>query len=449
MRLRVLVGRLVFSTLVSIGILALVWWLFPIETDVRQGASAETQQVVSSTQPLPPIEARNDLGMLGYDSSATMMVASVMTGTSVSVWSFHNPNGLTTIHDYHSATFDQQVLSQDSTSALVELTGRAFFSTQAAYPLNASALPSGVRQYLYPTPSQQSDNPAIRAQAQALIGVAQTEVQAVVAILDWVRANIVYDYSLSLPTDAVSVYQNRSGVCDGFSNLSVALLRAVGIPARKHIGCALWTWFGGDSGLHAWIEVYYPDAGWVPSEPQGEENFLYTQYLFHTTDSWCGSADTTYTQVSGYYDYTDLYSLRTPYAMPAWSQVQIAATDPPFRLPLESQPTQPTVMVCPGDSAEKSAHLQVSNNHPSTHWWVEDNSSWLSATPTESYLDQTSVSVLVDTTGLGTGTHTGMLTLTTAWHEWDSSVYSMTISVRVIVADTCHHSYLPVVLKSP
>ena len=68
-------------------------------------------------QPLPPIEARQDLGMLGYEASARMVVASVMTGTTTSIWSFHNPNGLTTIRDYHSATFDQRVLSQEDAVA--------------------------------------------------------------------------------------------------------------------------------------------------------------------------------------------------------------------------------------------------------------------------------------------------------------------------------------------
>jgi hypothetical protein len=66
--------------------------------------------------------------------------------------------------------------------------------------------------------------------------------------------------------DASSVYRNRQGACAGFSALTVALLRAAGIPARYHVGCALWVEGG---SWQAWIEPYFADVGWVASDPQG------------------------------------------------------------------------------------------------------------------------------------------------------------------------------------
>ncbi len=100
------------------------------------------------------------------------------------------------------------------------------------------ALPDDVRGYLLPQPGWiQSDDPLIVAKAQELVDGAIRQVEAVDAIAAWVRGNIAYDYTFSLPADASSVFRNRSGVCAGFSTLTVALLRAAGIPARYHSGC--------------------------------------------------------------------------------------------------------------------------------------------------------------------------------------------------------------------
>lgn len=204
------------------------------------------------------------------------MCSRVVTGTAGGTWIINGASGsLNDIQEYHAGSFDQWILSRTDANVTVKLVSKASLDTQAGFPLDAGDLPSEVLPYLQPTSQQQSDDPAIITQAQALVVGAEAEAQAVVSILDWVRANITYDHSFSLPVDAVSVYNNRSGFCAGFSNLAVALLRAVGIPARVQTGCGLWALPNG--GGHAWIEVYYPDIGWVPSEPQRLENFRPTR----------------------------------------------------------------------------------------------------------------------------------------------------------------------------
>ena len=74
--------------------------------------------------------------------------------------------------------------------------------------------------------------------------------------------------------DAVDhfLFDARTGFCEQFASAETVLLRAVGIPARLVTGFA-----GGrptDGGrllraqdAHAWVEVWYPGEGWVPSDP--------------------------------------------------------------------------------------------------------------------------------------------------------------------------------------
>ena len=62
--------------------------------------------------------------------------------------------------------------------------------------------------------------------------------------------------------------KERKGVCDEFSNLGAAILRARGIPTRMVIGV---TFDGINWGNHAWIEVLQPDLGWIPSDPTFRE----------------------------------------------------------------------------------------------------------------------------------------------------------------------------------
>ena len=74
------------------------------------------------------------------------------------------------------------------------------------------------------------DFQALHATTMALIAGKTTDYQKAQAIASWVASNISYDYSYSLPSDPLSVYKNKSGVCEGYSNLTYAMLYIAGIP---------------------------------------------------------------------------------------------------------------------------------------------------------------------------------------------------------------------------
>lgn len=155
------------------------------------------------------------------------------------------------------------------------------------------SLPISITQYLQSTNLIQSQNPEIVALAKQITEKCVTIADFVEAIVLWNKQNISYDYTFNHDLqDAVSVMHNKTALCEGYSNLSCALLRSLGIPARYISGYSVNNqniqysyskgsgWFNQEKGAHAWIEVYYPSIGeWVPTEPQNLANFITPVYV--------------------------------------------------------------------------------------------------------------------------------------------------------------------------
>ena len=99
--------------------------------------------------------------------------------------------------------------------------------------------------YLRPSKDIQSDNKQIIALAQELTDGLDDDYNKVRAIHDWVCNHIYYDYDAYYKrapygdNSALGVLDLRQGVCAGYTRLSVALLRAAGIPARYVAGYAV------------------------------------------------------------------------------------------------------------------------------------------------------------------------------------------------------------------
>ena len=73
--------------------------------------------------------------------------------------------------------------------------------------------------------------------------------------------------------------ESRQGYCVHFATAATALLRAMGIPARYAEGYAVPAGEEGwvdvpDYNAHAWVEVYFGGAGWIPFEvtPAGPDS---------------------------------------------------------------------------------------------------------------------------------------------------------------------------------
>ncbi|GER92355.1 transglutaminase [hot springs metagenome] len=163
--------------------------------------------------------------------------------------------------------------------------------SKALFPLNS--VPTGELLYLKSTELVQSNHPDIVSLSKKLTSGAATEYEAVTAILNYVIDNVKYTYNPPR-YDALYTLKTKSGNCQNFAHLSMALLRAVGIPSRIVGGISLkqsWKIPVGNNnflvqsmgqGGHAWIEVYFPDLGWLSYDPQQSKQFTSSRHIKQT-----------------------------------------------------------------------------------------------------------------------------------------------------------------------
>ena len=162
-------------------------------------------------------------------------------------------------------------------------------TTNTPFPL--PPLPEQELAFLKSSKLAQSDAPQIVQLARELTAGATTQLQAVSSILTCVADSITYQYSPK-QYDALFGLTTGAGNCQNFAHLAVALLRASGIPARVVIGQSLKNnWKipmdkrgsslvqGMGEGMHAWIEIYYPNLGWLPCDPQQSRFFTSTRHI--------------------------------------------------------------------------------------------------------------------------------------------------------------------------
>ncbi|MEO8503212.1 MAG: transglutaminase-like domain-containing protein [Acidobacteriota bacterium] len=125
----------------------------------------------------------------------------------------------------------------------------------------------------------------VRRLALTLVNHADTRYDAVGRILGWVSREIRYELDRGAAQTPVEVLQRHSAYCTGVARLSVALLGAAGIEAREVAGWIAADTVGGTpSTYHRWIEVWYPDRGWVFSDPLVSHNWVPANYLRLASD---------------------------------------------------------------------------------------------------------------------------------------------------------------------
>lgn len=91
--------------------------------------------------------------------------------------------------------------------------------------------------YLYPSRYCQSDR--LGRLAWDLFGKISNPYEKVLAIIDWIHANVEYlRGSTNSETSAYDTVTQRTGVCRDFAHLGIALCRALNIPARYFSGYA-------------------------------------------------------------------------------------------------------------------------------------------------------------------------------------------------------------------
>ncbi|WP_042167254.1 transglutaminase-like domain-containing protein [Paenibacillus gorillae] len=114
-------------------------------------------------------------------------------------------------------------------------------------------------------------------------GGVTSRLDQVKAIETYLENNYTYSLDTKAPPSGADLvdqflFEQQSGYCVHFSSSMVILLRTQGIPARWVKGftsgspvyedaTGITTYEVRGKDAHAWVEVYFPEAGWVPFDP--------------------------------------------------------------------------------------------------------------------------------------------------------------------------------------
>ena len=120
--------------------------------------------------------------------------------------------------------------------------------------------------------------------AARVVGGVHTPYDKASAVEDYLRSNYPYNLRVDPPpfnADGVDhfLFTLREGYSEYFGSTMAVMLRTVGVPARLAVGYTTGDEIGEedlfsvtDSHSHAWVEVYFPDFGWIPFEPTPGES---------------------------------------------------------------------------------------------------------------------------------------------------------------------------------
>ena len=171
----------------------------------------------------------------------------------------------------------------------------------ATAPLGSTILRPGSWNHPVVVPLWGSDAPPVPAEALgpyarvrdlavAVAGDAETPYAAVNRIEAHLRRDYVYDeqppYPTSVPDDGSGeplgtppplvdfLLGSRRGFCQHFAGSMAVMLRSIGIPARVAVGYTggrfdpqSKRWVVLDRDAHSWVEVWFPNEGWLPFDP--------------------------------------------------------------------------------------------------------------------------------------------------------------------------------------
>jgi transglutaminase-like putative cysteine protease len=167
-----------------------------------------------------------------------------------------------------------------STLAWEEAVGRTHEAT------SAEALDA--RQCILASPMVVS-SPAIAAYAARSFPSERPLGEAVRDLTGRIHRDFVYEPGVTtIATPVTEVFERRRGVCQDFSHLAIACLRAMGLGARYVSGYIETVpppgrprLVGADAS-HAWVSAYDPEAGWIDVDPTNDQ-FVGERYV---TTAW-------------------------------------------------------------------------------------------------------------------------------------------------------------------
>ena len=231
-------------------------WRIGIVHTTRVSYSGTARASYNEARMTPPDMARQ-----------TALATTVRTGSNAPIWTYRDYWG-TTVSSFDIQEPHHELLVQ--ASATVQTT-----SPQEAKPalpwaeLREQAADSYVLEFLAETP-RTTLKPKVAAEVSGWVVGAEPD-EAAREIIELVNSRVSYQPgSTGVQTSAQEAWDARAGVCQDMAHVSVALLRAAGLPAR-YVSGYLHPDPKAEPGhavagqSHAWAE--YWTGEWVPCDP--------------------------------------------------------------------------------------------------------------------------------------------------------------------------------------
>lgn len=144
------------------------------------------------------------------------------------------------------------------------LVGPGILSTAMARP--STNLPTAEATQVHASswttkPDTASEAALWRQRVQPIVAGCTTDYQKARAIYDWVCQNIAYDMADHI-SDANTCWNQKRGICSGYSQLYIKLAHGCGLQAEEINGMAKTITQTNGKGPHAWVKVK-TEKGWT------------------------------------------------------------------------------------------------------------------------------------------------------------------------------------------
>jgi transglutaminase-like putative cysteine protease len=133
--------------------------------------------------------------------------------------------------------------------------------------------------------------------AKGVTSGAQTPYEAAALLETWFReaGGFTYDEQPPSPIGGTPplvafVNEDKRGYCQHYAGAMALMLRLLGVPARVAVGFTSGEydeddeeWTVKDTNAHAWVEVWFPEFGWIPFDPTPGRGQLNATYALSST----------------------------------------------------------------------------------------------------------------------------------------------------------------------
>lgn len=212
------------------------------------------------------LETRNDVAVIDYSHADQGYICADYSGSVSKIkLILSGPDGTDYTYDLHGNGYEVFPLSAGSGSykaTIYENISGTSYST-CLYAGFDAVLANEFGPFLYPNQyvNFNADSKAVAKGAELAAG-ADTDLDVVISIYDYITASIKYDYNKASDppagyvTDVDEILSSGTGICLDYAALMSAMLRSQQIPTRLEVGYA-------KDAYHAWISVYTEETGWL------------------------------------------------------------------------------------------------------------------------------------------------------------------------------------------